>query len=453
MWELPKMATFSMKIGSQKADSVYEYSRYFKTWWKKDIESMVMRDRNHPSVMMWSIGNEIHEAADTSGLRIATNLVNEVKKYDTSRAITEAHVDMGAAMGGKSTWDSRAAHMDLLDVVGYNYAFMRYMPDHEKYPQRVVYGSETMPPLSYENWKISEKMPNVLGGFTWSGMDYLGEAGTGIPRLVDEDFLKKAGNSFAGMMLFFNPDSWPAIINYQGDLDIIGNYKVPYYYQHVVWDESKIEMFVHKPIPEGKIEITSPWGFPDLIRNWTWPGQEGKKLQVVVYTKSRLVKLELNGKIIGEQSINPEESITTTFEVPYEPGILTARCFDNGKETASQSIETVGKPVSIKLTADRNPIKADRNDLSYVSVEILDDKGNLVRNDDRLIHFSVSSDAEIAGVGNGNPQDISSFKQPQKSTFEGKGLVILRPKGKPGIIKLNAMSDGLKEAAIEVNIE
>jgi|APCry1669188910_1035180.scaffolds.fasta_scaffold05616_1 beta-galactosidase len=450
MWEQSKMGTLG-SLMSGKEIQTNEYSNHFKTWYKKDIESMVVRDRNHPSVIMWSIGNEIVEAADTSGLRIATNLVNEVRKYDTTRAVTEAHVDMGAIMGGKSTWDSRAEHMTLLNVVGYNYGYLRYEPDHAKYPERVVYGSETNPPLAYENWKLVEKMPNVFGDFTWSGMDYLGEAGTGIPRLMDEEYLKKLGNNqMAIMMQFFSPDSWPAFSNYQGDLDLIGNYKVPYYYRHVVWDESKVEMFVHTPIPVGKKEITSPWGFPDELKSWTWPSQEGKKLQVHVYTKSPLVKLELNGKIVGEQKVDLEKTITATFEIPYQPGTLTAHCFDNGKETATQTLKTVGKPVAIQLVADRSTIKANRNDLSYVAVEILDEQGNLVPNDDRLIHFTLNGNAEIAGVGNGNPKDVSSFQQPQKSTFLGKGLIIVRPKGNSGKISVTAKSDGLNEANIEL---
>lgn len=452
MWELSKMGMMSTLFGGPKIETT-DYSSHFKTWYKKDIESMVTRDRNHPSVIMWSIGNEIMEAADTSGLRIAKNLVNEVKKHDTTRAVTEAHVDMGAALGGKVTWDAgpRVDHMSLLDVVGYNYGYLRYESDHEKFPNRVVYGSETNPPLSNENWQLVEKMPNVLGGFAWSGMDYLGEAGTGIPRLVDEELLKKAGNNpMILMMQFFNMNSWPAIINFQGDLDLIGNYKVPHYYQHVVWNESKAEMFVHRPIPAGKKEITSPWGFPDELKSWTWPGNEGKNLQVQVYTKCPLVKLELNGKIVGEQKVDAEKSITATFEVPYETGTLTAHCYENSKEIASQTLETVGKPASIKLVADRSTIKANRNDLSYIAVEILDEKGNIVPNDDRLIQFKLSGNAEIAGVGNGNPSDISSFQQPRKSTFLGKGLVIVRPKGTPGKVTLTAQSEGLNEANIEL---
>jgi beta-galactosidase len=255
-------------------------------------------------------------------------------------------------------------------------------------------------------------------------------------------------------MIFFSPDSWPVFNNFQGDLDLIGNRKVPSYYQHVVWGKSKVEMFVHKPIPEGKTEIVSPWGFPDELKSWSWEGHEGKKMQVHVYTRSKMVKLELNGKLVGEQAVDDSKSITATFEVPYEPGILTARCFDNGVETASGTIKTVGKPAIIKLTADRSIIKANPNDLSYVMAEILDTEGNLVPYaDDILVNFDISGNGKIAGVGSGSPSDMSSFQQPRKKTWQGRCLVIVQPKGEAGKILLTARAEGLEETTSEIIVE
>jgi beta-galactosidase len=283
-------------------------------------------------------------------------------------------------------------------------------------------------------------------------MDYLGEAGVGIPRLIaDEKADPKAGPDLKAMMQFFNPESWPAFNNDQGDLDLIGNRKTPSYYQHVVWRESKVEMVVHKPIPAGKKELTSPWGFPDELKSWSWSNHEGEKFQVHVYTRSQLVKLELNGKIIGEQPVDDSKSITATFDVPYEPGTLIAHCFDNGKETATQTLKTVGQPASIRLTADRSVIKDDRNDLSYVMVEIIDADGNVIPSaDDVIVNFEVNGTGTIAGVGNGNPTDMSSFQQPRKKTFQGKCLVIIRPEVTPGKINLKATSAGLKECSLEI---
>ena len=346
-----------------------------------------------------------------------------MRRLDPTRAVTEAMVDFTAFTTGKSGWDKQAPHMDLLDVVGYNYGYERYKEDHEKYPGRIMYASEFMPPRSFENWQTVEDLPYVIGNFSWTAMDYLGEAGVGLPRLIDVPAGKPGAgsNPMAVMMQFFNPDSWPVFNNFQGDLDLIGNPKTPYYYQHVVWRESKVEMFVHRPIPPGKMEIVSPWGFPDELKSWSWEGHEGEKMQVHVYTRSPLVKLELNGKVIGEQAVDDTKSITATFEVPYEPGTLTARCFDNGIETASETIKTVGKPAIIRLTADRSAIKANRNDLSYVMVEILDAEGNLVPYaDDVIVNFEISGNGEIAGVGSGNPMDMSSFQQPRQKDLAGK---------------------------------
>jgi beta-galactosidase len=250
---------------------------------------------------------------------------------------------------------------------------------------------------------------------------------------------------------FFRRDVWPIYTNYQGDIDLIGNRKVPSYYQYVVWGKSKVEIFVHRPIPEGKREATSNWGFPDELKSWNWEGQEGKKFLVHVYTRSQQVKLELNGKIVGEQNVEPGKSITATFEVPYEPGKLVARCYDNGKETASQTLETTGKPASIRLIADRAKIRADRNDLSYVRAEIIDSKGNIVPDaDDIMVNFEVTGNGKVAGVGSGNPRDMSSFQQPKKKAYQGICLAIIRPEITPGKISIRATAEGLKETKIVI---
>lgn len=449
MWEKSKMDFMVTLLGEKGTKyDVTDYSKAFKTAWQTDVQSTLMRDRNHPSIIMWSIGNEIMEAADTSGLRIAKNLVNEVRKYDKIRAVTEGLVDMGPMLGGKSTWEERSPHIALLDVAGYNYGFQRYQEDHQKYPERVMYASEFMPSLSLQNWQAAEALPYVIGNFTWSAMDYIGEAGVGTPRLLDVKPEGTASNPMAEMMVFFNFNSWPMFVNFQGDVDLIGNPKTASYYQHVVWRDHKISMFVHRPIPPGKKEIVSPFGFPDELKSWNWPGHEGEKMQVHVYTRSKLVKLELNGKLIGEQAIDDTKSITATFEAPYEPGILTARCFDDGIETSSETIKTLGKPFGIKLSPDRSQIKANRNDLSYVMVEVVDSDGNVLPYvDDIVVNFEISGKGEIAGVGNGSPTDMSSFKQPRKKTWQGKCLVIVRPKGSANKIVLTAKAEGLKEAS------
>jgi len=439
-WEKPKV-------------SPDDYSKSFKEWWQKDIEMMVLRDRNHPSVVMWSIGNEISEALDTAGIRIAKNLTAEVRRLDQTRAVTEGFNDFAAMRGQKSHWDESHPHMDMLDVVGYNYMYKRYEEDHEKYPNRVMVATEFMPLYALDNWKMVEKLPYVIGNFAWVVMDYLGEAGVGLSRLVP-DVPAKEKQIGDGLGVFFNRDPWPIFNDYQGDINLIGNMKPRYSHQLVVWRKSPVEMLVHRPIPAGMKEIVSPWGWPDELKSWSWPGHEKEKLQVHVYTRSKLVKLELNGKVIREQAVDGENSITATFEVPYEPGTLVAHCYDNGKETASQTIKTVGKPAAIRLTADRSVIRASRNDLAYIKTEVVDTDGNVIPYvDDVKVNFVVSGQGKLAGVGNGSPTDLASFQQPERKTYMGVCLAIVRPETTPGKINIKATAEGLKEGNLEVTVK
>ncbi|HBC79392.1 MAG TPA: glycoside hydrolase family 2 [Bacteroidales bacterium] len=427
-----------------------DYHLWFREWWQRDVESWVRRDRNHPSVIIWSTGNEIREAFDTSGLRIARNLAGEIRRHDQTRWVTECFNDFAWMRGQKSKWDEIPEHMALFDLIGYNYAYKRYEEDHSKYPERIMIGTETNPPLALENYEMVKKHPYVIGYFVWTATDNLGEAGRGMPQL--RDIVPDTSSTSAGGE--FRRDSWPVFTNYQGDIDLIGNRKVPSYYQSVVWGKSKVEMFIHRPIPKGKREITSSWGFPDELKSWNWSGHEGEKMQVHVYTRSYQVRLTLNGKLVGEQNLDPGKSITAAFEVPYEPGTLVARCYENGRETSSQTLKTTGKPKAIRLIADRTRIRADRNDLAYIRAEIIDSDGNIVPDaDDIMVTFKVKGRGEIAGVGSGNPADMSSFQQPGKKAYQGVCLAIVRPETTPGKINIMATAEGLKKASLIISAD
>lgn len=448
MWE-------GEKLGIQNG-----YHLYFKNWWQKDIQSMILRDRNHPSIIMWGIGNEIWEAADTSGYRIAKQLADEVRRLDPTRAVTEAIILLPERI--KHTWEEYQPHLANLDVDGYNYfvngkidpnqrdsaTIHRYESEHARNPKKLFMATEYFPAAALENWDVTEKYPYVIGGFSWTAVDYIGEAAIGGPALLNKSV--KTPKGLMSLMYFFKPESWPVFNSHCGDLDLIGNRKAASYYQNVVWRNSPVEMLVHRPLPDDKKELRSPWGFPDELKNWTWPGQEGKKIAINVYTRSRLVKLELNGKIIAEQTV-PDSSITASFEIDYQPGTLIARGFDNGKETGSSTLSTTGKPVAVRLVADRSTIKADPNDLAYVSAEIIDEKGNVVPYvDDLEVTYNLTGNATVAGVGNGNPADMSSFQQNHKKVYQGRGLVIVRPKGAAGKIILKASAKGLAQGSIEI---
>ncbi len=393
------------------------------------------------------IGNEIAESADSSGYAIGKQLSDAVRGLDATRPVTMAIPLFITYFNKGKKWEDTYPSFANVDVAGYNYASLKYEDDHEKFPDRVMYASEYFRTRGIENWLKVETLPYVIGTFSWTAMDYLGEAGPGAPRLVKQEAQKNTGGGLldGGSDLFLNP-AWPIFNAYTGELDLIGNKKVNSYYQDVVWKRSAIEMLVHTPVPEGYKETNFFYNFPDQVKGWSFPGGEGKKTQVFVYARAQKVTLELNGTVIAEQTL-PPNTITASFDLPYQPGILIARSYTDGNQTGADTLRTVGKPDAIRLRPDRKTINANRNDLSYIAVEVVDAAGYVVPYvDDLLINYQVTGNGKLAGVGNGNPADVSSFQQPRKKVFHGRGLVVVQPTGKSGSITLKAEAAGLKTA-------
>ena len=418
----------------ERAKNPNDYHLYFDTCWKKDINAMVLRDRNHPSVVFWSIGNELNERVDSSGIAITRKLRDEVKRLDNTRPVTEAICFFWDHP--KYKWDTTAAAFALLDVGGYNYVLKEYENDHAKYPQRVIMGTESFPLQVFDNWQQVEKQPYVIGDFVWTAMDYLGE--TGLGHTAPDNI-----GTFLKEFPWFN--AWC------GDIDLIGGKKPQSYYRDVVWNRSQLEMLVHSPIPEGHKEVVSSWGWPDELPIYTFPGAEGQKLQVHVYTRYDAVRLVLNGKKIGEQNVSPQTKLTATFNINYQPGELKAIGLKNGKAVDSVILQTAGKPVGIRLVSDRKRIRASRNDLAYVTAEVIDAKGRVVPDAELPLHFSIGGNGEIIATGNADPAGMASMQQPQHKTFRGKCLVIVRPKGKSGSIILKAKTAGLAPAQVVIS--
>jgi len=220
----------------------------------------------------------------------------------------------------------------------------------------------------------------------------------------------------------------------------------------VLWDNSKIEITVHEPIPDEYAENLSGWGWPREWPYWYWQVNEGKPLQMRVFTKAPQVRIELNGKIIGEKDLSGDDKYIAFFEVPYQPGELKAIALENGKEIAARVLKTPGEPAAIKLTADRNKIKADRNDLSFVKLEVLDSEGNLVPKDSILITLSLSGNGELAASGNSNPGDMRSVNRRVIRTYKGKAQAIIRTYASQGMITLKAESTGLMTGELKVQV-
>jgi beta-galactosidase len=300
----------------------------------------------------------------------------------------------------------------------------------------VILTTESYPKEAFRYWSLVEKHPYVIGDFVWTSMDYLGESG------LAHSLLSNQPNSF------FMP--WPWFNAWCGDLDLCGFKKPQSFYRDVVWRRSQLEMFVHSPIPPGLTEVVSGWGWPDETHSWNWKGHEGEPLQVSIYSRCDAVRLELNGKVIGEKSA--EKDITFKFDVPYAPGELRAIGLNKGKEVARKTLSTTGEARKLKLTADRTRIHADRNDLSYVAIEVVDAKGNRVPTAKIPVRFSVTGVGELAGQVSAVPNEPASFKTPLRETFQGRCLAILRPSGQTGKITLRAEADGLSPEEITIEV-
>lgn len=419
----------------KKKKNANDYHQYFEEWSAKDIRSLVLRDRNHPSVIMWSLGNEIPERITDAGSETALYLKNEILKYDTTRPITA---------GVNKHWDKEHKNMlpldnalKHLDISGYNYMWRFYEEEHAKTPDKVMFSSESVATEASENWDKVEKLPYVIGDFIWTAMDYLGESGLGNSFEVDP---QENVHQFMG---------WPWYNGWCGDIDLIGVKKPQSYYRDILWREKKISMAVELPVAEGKIKKVSFWGWPEETLSWTFSNMEYKEVKVNIYSRAPKVRLYLNEQLIGEKETTNQYK--SSFKVPYKQGTLKAVELVDGKEGASTVLQTVGQATAIKLTADRTTLKADGQDLSYVLIELVDQNGNTILDFNQQVVISSKGAGKIIGSGNGAPTDMVSFGSLQPSLFKGRAMVIIRAGKEAGKTELTVTSNGVPTATLVIN--
>jgi beta-galactosidase len=410
----------------------YDYHLYFNDWWKKDLESMVMRDQNHPSIIMWSIGNEVPEKGTPEGAETAKLLADYTRSLDGTRAITSAVNDIR---------EDKDPFFAKLDVSGYNYAVnsyghetSTYENDHRRIPERIMVGTESFPLESFGNWMEVMDHPYVIGDFVWTSFDYIGEASIGwlgYPQSI----------SF-----------YPWNLAYCGDLDICGWKRAQSYYRDALWKEEQLSIFVTAPKPsftiDPKTASWSKWNWFDVVADWNWKGYENKPLTVNIYSSCRQVELFLNNKSLGKKETNRATKFVATWDVPYQPGELKAVGYDGDKKVNTAILRTADAPAKIQVSADRTKLKADNQDLSYVTVELTDAKGTINPRANNLIHFKVEGPGTIVGVGNANPESVESDRQPQRKAWHGKCLVIIKSTHKPGNILLTVSADKLSGKSV-----
>jgi beta-galactosidase len=419
----------------ERGKKKYDYHLFFKEWHKKDLEDQILRDRNHPSVMIWSIGNEIPQQSDTSALRLAPKLAAIIHALDKTRPITTANNDPSTR--------NKIIASGAIDLIGYNYSQTNYPMFHDRYPGKIFIGTETTSALetrgfyempsdsirrwpirggakgkmnpdfkvsAYDNvsapwgstheetWKIIKKYEFLSGMFIWTGFDYLGEP---------------------------TPYSWPARSSYFGIIDLAGFPKDVYYMYQSEWtDKTVLHIFPDWNQEPGK--ITDVWAY---------------------YNHADEVELYLNGKSLGIKKKTGDD-LHVMWRIPFEPGTLKAVSRKNGKVILTREIHTAGKPAKIQLIADRKNLKADGKDLSFITVKILDKDGNMVPNADNLVNFKINGEAFIASVDNGDPINHDSFKVNYRKAFNGLALAIVQAKEKGGSITFTASSAGLQGASV-----
>ncbi len=425
----------------EKMGNPQDYHLHFSNCWEQDVENFVKRDRNHPSIIMWSIGNEIPERVQTEGVEITKKLVSKFRQLDNTRPLTEAFCRYQEKINAGMSWEATAEPMSHLDIVGYNYVGDRYYKkDHQKYPERLMYGSEIYPNKSLSSYKMALENPYILGDFVWTAIDYMGEVAIGRREI----------SSKKGMATIFR---WPWYNAFCGDIDLIGNRKPQSYYRNVVWGNLHIAMAVHVPMEEGMFENLSQWGWPDERRSWTWNGYEGKAMDVRVYSRAPLVRLYLNEQLVGEKQVE-EGNIQADFKVPYQKGELIAVNVENGKETDACILATTYEAEHIKLIAEQEAVKAGRGEIVYVMVKLTDRQGYTdVNMNDTELTFKVSGEAEILGVGNANPAKPMDFQSRRCKTYQGRCLVVLRSTGKRGTAVLTASGNGLSTGEVKVKFD
>jgi beta-galactosidase len=378
-----------------------------------DLAAMIQRDRNHPSIILWSMCNEETLQGKPEGARIFSKMMEVVHQYDRTRPIT-------CAMSGGWLEPGLASGED---VIGVNYGYQRYNAIRKAHPDKALFGSETANnktargEYTYDRargwvssynltdpaWQPVASRPYFAGSFTWTGFDYKGEP---------------------------NPDGWPDISNNTGLMDNCGFPKDKYYYLESWWSDKPM---VHL-----------------MPANWNWPGKEGQKIRVIAFSNARKVELFLNGKSFGSQTMPQDGHLE--WQVPYEPGMLLAKAYTDGQLLASDQVETVSAPASIQLSPDRQTLHADGEDAVVVPVSILDAQGRFVPFASNCVHFELAGGGKILGVGNGNPADHDPDRANERNAFNGHCITIIQADPQAETLTLTATSPGLAPATVTFEV-
>ena len=471
----------------------HDHALRFPDRWESDVDSMVRKDRNHSSIVLYSIGNEIPETTGRLGATLARDIASRIRSLDPTRFTVNSVnplVSMGPALFadmagelappepapeaatepvdpppgdvprdantvlammkgfleplmakesvGKATEEAYAG----VDVAGYNYLHGRYAMDVQAYPERIIVGSETYPIDIDQNWALVEEHSQLIGDFTWTGWDYLGEAGIGRIEY------RERGAEPAGIGVHA---SYPAILAGCGDIDITGHRRPASYFREVVFG-LRAAPYIAVQRPEhhdDEIAFLGPWSWSDSIAGWSWAGHEGAPIVVEVYSASDEVELLVNGGSLGRAGAGREHRYKAEFETVYEPGEVVAVAYTDGNETDRTVLRSATGPVVLTATADRSQIRADHTDLAFVEIALVDAEGNLHHTADRPVTVTIDGPAVLQGFGTALPAPTEAFTDATRTTCDGRALAVIRPTG-PGAITVTVEAEGCDSVTVPV---
>jgi hypothetical protein len=446
--------------------SAFDYSLTFADWWERDIGAMVAKDRNHPSVIMYSIGNEIPESGDPHGSALGRRLAEKVRSLDDTRYVTNGINGIVSTLEEALAATSRESaagvndvladetgianplnaadfvtrrteeSFSVLDVAGMNYGEARYQLDRDLFPNRVIVGSETFTAQIALGWDLVKRLPHVIGDFTWTGFDYLGEVGVGRHPFTDEK------DTFLG--------AYPWIAAWCGDLDLTGYRRPQSYYREIVFGlAAGPYIAVLRPGQRERVPQATQWAWTDSTSSWSWNVENGTVLSVEVYADAEEVELILNGVSLGRERAGRAVAFRAAFDVPYVPGELVAVTYSNGHEQARSMLRSATGHTMLLASPDRRELTADHRDLAFVTVELRDEAGTLIPCDDRELTAQVRGAGVLQGFGSARPSTTEGYRTGRHTTFEGRALAIVRPTSE-GAIVLTVSSEGLD--TVEVHL-
>ena len=398
----------------------FDYSTVIDSCYREDIHALVGRDRNHPCVISWSIGNEVMERKDIRVVYTARQLKAAILEKDTTRPVTEA------LCSWDSDWEIYDPHAEVLDVVGYNYMIFKHASDHQRDPKRIMWQTESFPRDAFRNWAITSDFNYVVGDIVWTGLDYLGESAIGRYYYKGE---REGEHYVEGGM-----PEWHGA--YCGDVDITGWRKPISHYRETLWsDNTSLYMAVKEPDGYfGTIRETA-WSVWPTWESWSWKGWEGKPVEVEVYTKQPEVKLYLNDQLIETKKVNRDTQFKAVFTINYQPGTLRAEA---GEERVELS--TAGEPAKLRLTADRRTIKANGQDLAFVTIEVVDQEGRVCPEAAIPCEVSVSGSGKLLAAASADLKDTEPYTSPHVKTWKGRALIAVRSAQKTGRANLSVKS-------------